>query len=74
MSPAGRGAAATIAAYFVEQEAGEDLAGRLDPVLARLDTIGASLQSHHAGSTRVGVDRPDDGSLGFVGAEHAGTD
>jgi voltage-gated potassium channel len=59
MSPAGRGVAvvlmiagiamfgvitATIAAYFVEQKADEDLAGRLDQIMQRLDTIEARLQ------------------------------
>jgi voltage-gated potassium channel len=54
MSPAGRGVAvvlmiagiamfgvitATIAAYFVEQKAEEDLAGRLDQIMERLDRI-----------------------------------
>jgi hypothetical protein len=34
---------ATIAAYFVEQRAGEDLAGRLDQVVQRLDRIEARL-------------------------------
>jgi voltage-gated potassium channel len=58
MSPAGRGVAvalmiagiamfgvitATIAAYFVEQKAEEDLAGRLDQVVQRLDRIEARL-------------------------------
>ena len=53
-SPAGRGVAvvlmiagiamfgvitATIAAYFVEQKAEEDLAGRLDQIMERLDRI-----------------------------------
>jgi voltage-gated potassium channel len=56
MSPAGRGVAvvlmvagiamfgvitASIAAYFVEQHAEQDLAGRLDRVLERLDAIEA---------------------------------
>lgn len=60
MSPAGRGVAvvlmlagialfgiitASIAAYFVEQKAEQDLAGRLDRVLERLDTLEAKLQS-----------------------------
>jgi voltage-gated potassium channel len=60
MSPAGRGVAvvlmiagiamfgvitATIAAYFVEQKAEEDLAGRLDRILKRLDTLEERLQS-----------------------------
>jgi voltage-gated potassium channel len=59
MSPAGRGVAvvlmvsgialfgvitASIAAYFVEQKAEHDLAGRLDRVLERLDMIEAKLQ------------------------------
>jgi voltage-gated potassium channel len=59
MSPAGRGVAvvlmvsgialfgvitASIAAYFVEQKAEQDLAGRLDRVLERLDAIEAKLQ------------------------------
>jgi voltage-gated potassium channel len=59
MSPAGRGVAvvlmvsgialfgvitASIAAYFVEQKAEQDLAGRLDRVLERLDMIEAKLQ------------------------------
>ena len=54
MSPAGRGVAvvlmiagiamfgvitASIAAYFVEQKADEDLAGRLDQIMERLDRI-----------------------------------
>jgi voltage-gated potassium channel len=54
MSPAGRGVAvvlmiagiamfgvitASIAAYFVEQKAEEDLAGRLDQIMERLDRI-----------------------------------
>jgi voltage-gated potassium channel len=58
MSPAGRGVAvvlmvsgialfgvitASIAAYFVEQKAEQDLAGRLDRVLERLDAIEAKL-------------------------------
>jgi voltage-gated potassium channel len=58
MSPAGRGVAvvlmvagialfgvitATIAAYFVEQKAEEDLAGRLDQIVKRLDRIEARL-------------------------------
>jgi voltage-gated potassium channel len=58
MSPAGRGVAvvlmvagiamfgvitASIAAYFVEQKAEQDLAGRLDRVLERLDAIEARL-------------------------------
>jgi voltage-gated potassium channel len=60
MSPAGRGVAvvlmvsgialfgvitASIAAYFVEQKAEQDLAGRLDRVLERLDAIEAKLPS-----------------------------
>jgi voltage-gated potassium channel len=60
MSPAGRGVAvvlmiagialfgvltATIAAYFVEKKAEEDLAGRLDRILERLDTLEQRLQS-----------------------------
>jgi voltage-gated potassium channel len=60
MSPAGRGVAvvlmiagiamfgvitATIAAYFVEQKAEEDLAGRLDQIMKRLDTIEERFQS-----------------------------
>jgi voltage-gated potassium channel len=60
MSPAGRGVAvalmvagiamfgvitATIAAYFVEQKAEQDLAERLDRIMERLDTIEANLQS-----------------------------
>jgi voltage-gated potassium channel len=59
MSPAGRRVAvvlmvsgialfgvitASIAAYFVEQKAEQDLAGRLDRVLERLDTIEAKLR------------------------------
>jgi voltage-gated potassium channel len=58
MSPAGRGVAvvlmiagiamfgvitATIAAYFVEQKAEEDVAGRLDQIVKRLDRIEARL-------------------------------
>jgi voltage-gated potassium channel len=58
MSPAGRGVAvvlmiagiamfgvitATIAAYFVEQKAEEDLGGRLDQIMERLDRIEAQL-------------------------------
>jgi len=58
MSPAGRGIAvvlmiagiamfgvitATIAAYFVEQKAEEDVAGRLDQIVKRLDRIEARL-------------------------------
>ena len=34
---------ATIAAYFVEQDAEEDLAARLDQVMERLDRIEARL-------------------------------
>jgi voltage-gated potassium channel len=64
MSPAGRGVAvvlmiagiamfgvitATIAAYFVEQKAEEDLAGRLDQIMERLDTIEGMLQSDEQG-------------------------
>jgi voltage-gated potassium channel len=60
LSPAGRGVAvvlmvagialfgvitATIAAYFVEQKAEEDLAGRLDQIMDRLDTIEAGLRA-----------------------------
>jgi voltage-gated potassium channel len=60
MSPAGRGVAvvlmiagiamfgvitATIAAYFVEQKAEEDVASRLDQIMDRLDTIEATLQA-----------------------------
>jgi voltage-gated potassium channel len=60
MSPAGRGVAvvlmvsgialfgvitASIAAYFVEQKAEQDLASRLDRVLERLDAIEAKLQA-----------------------------
>jgi voltage-gated potassium channel len=59
MSPAGRGVAvllmvagialfgiitASIAAYFVEQKAEEDLAGRLDQIMERLDRIEARLR------------------------------
>ena len=59
MSTAGRGVAvvlmiagiamfgvitATIAAYFVEQKAEEDLAGRLDQIMERLDRIDAGLR------------------------------
>jgi voltage-gated potassium channel len=59
MSPAGRGVAvvlmvsgialfgiitASIAAYFVEQKAEQDLASRLDRILERLDTIEARLR------------------------------
>jgi voltage-gated potassium channel len=58
MSPAGRGVAvvlmiagiamfgvitATIAAYFVEQKADEDVAGRLDRIMERLDRLEAQL-------------------------------
>jgi voltage-gated potassium channel len=58
MSPAGRGVAvvlmiagiamfgvitATIAAYFVEQKAEQDVAGRLDQIVKRLDRIEARL-------------------------------
>jgi voltage-gated potassium channel len=60
MTPAGRGVAvalmiagiamfgvitATIAAYFVEQKADQDLAGRLDQIMTRLDRIEARLPS-----------------------------
>jgi voltage-gated potassium channel len=60
MSPAGRGVAvvlmisgiamfgvitASIAAYFVEQKAEEDLASRLDQIMERLEAIEAGLQS-----------------------------
>lgn len=60
MSPAGRGVAvvlmisgiamfgvltATIAAYFVEQKAEEDLASRLDQIMERLDTIETKLSA-----------------------------
>jgi voltage-gated potassium channel len=60
MSPAGRGVAvalmvagiamfgvitATIAAYFVEQQADQDVAGRLDRIIERLDRIEAHLPS-----------------------------
>jgi len=62
MSPAGRGVAvvlmvsgiamfgvvtATIAAYFVEQKAEEDLAGRLDQIMERLDRLEARLTAGH---------------------------
>jgi hypothetical protein len=36
---------ATIAAYFVEQKADEDLAGHLDQIMERLDKIEARLQA-----------------------------
>jgi voltage-gated potassium channel len=60
VSPAGRGVAvvlmvsgiamfgiitASIAAYFVEQKADQDLAGRLDQIMERLDTIEAGLSA-----------------------------
>jgi voltage-gated potassium channel len=60
MTPAGRGVAvvlmiagiamfgvitATIAAYFVEQKAEQDVAGRLDQIMERLDKIEARLQA-----------------------------
>jgi voltage-gated potassium channel len=63
MSPAGRGVAvvlmiagiamfgvitATIAAYFVEQKAEEDLAGRLDQIMERLDRLETRLDMTHA--------------------------
>jgi voltage-gated potassium channel len=66
MSPAGRGVAvalmiagiamfgvitATIAAYFVEQKAEEDLAGRLDQVVQRLDRIEAQLAAGQSNET-----------------------
>jgi hypothetical protein len=66
MSPAGRGVAvvlmvagivmfgvitASIAAYFVEQKAEQDLAGRLDRVLERLDAIEARLSQTSRRST-----------------------
>jgi voltage-gated potassium channel len=35
---------ATIAAYFVEQQAEEDVAGRLDQIMERLDRIEAGLR------------------------------
>jgi voltage-gated potassium channel len=63
MSPAGRGVAvvlmiagiarfgvitATIAAYFVEQKSEQDVAGRLDQVMERLDRIEAQLPTKDA--------------------------
>jgi voltage-gated potassium channel len=66
-TPAGRGVAvflmvagiamfgvitATVAAYFVDQKAEEDLAARLDRILARLDAIEASLQSDERAERR----------------------
>jgi hypothetical protein len=36
---------ATIAAYFVEQQAGEDVASRLDQIMERLDRIEAGLRA-----------------------------
>jgi voltage-gated potassium channel len=60
MSPAGRGVAvvlmvagiamfgvitASIAAYFVERKAEEDVASRLDQIIQRLDTLDARLQA-----------------------------
>jgi voltage-gated potassium channel len=71
MSTAGRGVAvvlmiagiamfgvitATIAAYFVEQKAEEDLAGRLDQIMERLERIEGKLQSDEQ------VERPRDAS------------
>jgi voltage-gated potassium channel len=68
MSPAGRGVAvvlmvsgialfgvitASIAAYFVEQKAEQDLAGRLDRVLERLDAIEAKLPSDEQEQQRL---------------------
>jgi voltage-gated potassium channel len=62
MSPAGRGVAvvlmvagiamfgivtASIAAYFVEQRAEQDLASRLDQVLERLDRLEIRLAADH---------------------------
>ncbi len=67
MSPAGRGVAvvlmvsgialfgvitASIAAYFVEQKAEQDLASRLDRILERLDVIEAKLQPDGQGKQR----------------------
>jgi voltage-gated potassium channel len=67
MSPAGRGVAvvlmvsgiaifgiitASIAAYFVEQKAEDDLASRLDRVLERLDTIEGRLREREAARSR----------------------
>jgi voltage-gated potassium channel len=68
MSPAGRGVAvvlmlagialfgvitASIAAYFVEQKAEQDLAGRLDRVLERLEVIEAKLRSDEPEQQRL---------------------
>jgi voltage-gated potassium channel len=68
MSPAGRGVAvvlmvsgialfgvitASIAAYFVEQKAEQDLAGRLDRVLERLGAIEAKLPSDEQEQQRL---------------------
>ena len=36
---------ATIAAYFVEQKSGEELVGRLDQIVKRLDRIEAQLSA-----------------------------
>jgi voltage-gated potassium channel len=67
MSPAGRGVAvvlmiagialfgvitATIAAYFVEQKAEDDLGGRLDQILERLDRIEAELPTDEQAGMR----------------------
>jgi voltage-gated potassium channel len=66
MSPAGRGIAvvlmvagiamfgvitATIAAYFVEQKAEQDLAGRLDQIMQRLDELQAQLMDRRRTGT-----------------------
>jgi tetrahydromethanopterin S-methyltransferase subunit G len=39
---------ASIAAYFVEQKAEEDLTGRLDQIMERLDRIETRLDTTHA--------------------------
>jgi hypothetical protein len=43
---------ASIAAYFVEQKAEQDLASRLDRILERLDVIEAKLQPDGQGEQR----------------------
>jgi hypothetical protein len=48
---------ATIAAYFVEQKAEEDVAGRLDQIMERLDRIEAGLRLGEDTGPGTGVPR-----------------
>jgi len=50
---------ASIAAYFVEQKAEEDVASRLDPIMERLDRIEAGLRPGEDQHAREHLRRAD---------------